>query len=94
MSKRADRLREKAWKDAGNARLTVRITAAADRILDGLAAQHRCSRRDVIEGLLFGNIKRQAELTSHAAVVERERRELRMSDEEHEAYRDMGVTIL
>lgn len=87
MSKRADRLREQAWKDAGNARLTVRITAAADRILDSLASQHHCSRRDVIEGLLFGNIKRQAELTSHAAVVERERRELRMSKEEHKFYR-------
>lgn len=56
MSARADAIREKRWREEGNARLTMRISGAADRVIDHLASIHRCSRRDVIEGLLLGTI--------------------------------------
>lgn len=56
MTARADANREKRWRESGNARLTMRISGAANHTLDHLAIVHRCSRRDVIEGLLLGTI--------------------------------------
>lgn len=37
-------------------RLTMRISNAANIAIDRLAIRHKCSRRDVVEGLLLGVI--------------------------------------
>lgn len=61
MSARHDKARETRWKKAGNGRLTMRITAGADAVLNRLARQHRCTRRDVVEGLILGTITAQVD---------------------------------
>lgn len=56
MTQKADRAREIRWRDQGNARLTMRMSRAANQQLDLIAGRNKCSRRDVIEGLLLGTI--------------------------------------
>lgn len=69
MTAKADRAREIRWKDQGNARLTMRLSRVANQQLDLIASRNRCSRRDVIEGLLLGTI---AAASDSVATVMRE----------------------
>lgn len=56
MSAKHDAEREERWKDAGNSRLTMRISRKAEKVIQVLQEVHRCTRRDVVEGLLLGTI--------------------------------------
>lgn len=60
MSSKHDKAREERHKAAGGVRLTMRITQRSDVVLDALASFHRCTRRDVLEGLILGTIKPDA----------------------------------
>ena len=52
----AKRRWEQKFRSSGARMVGVRLSPAAASMLEALRRQHDCSDRDVIEGLLFGNV--------------------------------------
>lgn len=48
---------EEKWRDNGGTISTLRLSAEASRIQRELSKRYGCNKRDVIEGLLLGNIR-------------------------------------
>lgn len=71
---------EARCNEAGRRMVTARLSPSARRQLEALQAQHQCSVRDVIEGLLFGNI-------------DPTRTALKLSPSEIECARALGVRL-
>lgn len=72
--------------ESAERRFTTRLSGSAMRRLDALADEHKCTRRDVVEGLLFGSIRKIDRTPIRPTAHERQRIALRMSDEEFDIY--------